>query len=67
MRRRLFVQVNRLTNAIVRRLGLTRFRGADVLLLTTTGRTTGRTRLNDLVFDYEGYQRKVSRQVAACD
>lgn len=129
MRRRAFVLVNRFANRVVRALGLTRFRGGDLLYLTTTGRKSGKPgprhcststtanrwvvvasnggadwepgwwlnlragsdgavevqgrtvvvvgkelagqereplwrRLNDEVFDYEGYQRKVSRQLA---
>jgi len=129
MQRAAFVRVNRAMNAVVRRLGLRRFRGADLLMLTTTGRRTGQRRttpltylrrdsdwvvvasnggadwepgwwlnlraghpgtvevdgravevrgsevvgaereplwreLNDRVFDYDGYQSKVSRQIA---
>jgi deazaflavin-dependent oxidoreductase (nitroreductase family) len=49
MRRALFVRVNRVTNVIVRRLGLRRFRGGDLLMLTTTGRTTGKRRTTPLL------------------
>lgn len=50
MKRRAFVLINRITNVVVRRLGLRRFRGADVLYLTTTGRKTGRARTTPLLY-----------------
>ena len=50
MKRRAFVLINRATNVVVRRLGLRRFRGADLLYLTTTGRKTGRTRTTPLLY-----------------
>jgi len=51
---RFFVGVNRAANAIVGRLGLHRFRGAPLLHLTTTGRTTGRKRTTPLVYLADG-------------
>lgn len=50
MKRRAFVLTNRLTNVVVRLLRLRRFRGADVLYLTTTGRKTGRKRTTPLLY-----------------
>ena len=50
MRRRAFVQVNRVMNAVVRRLGLRRFRGADLLMLTTTGRRSGQQRTTPVLY-----------------
>jgi deazaflavin-dependent oxidoreductase (nitroreductase family) len=49
MRRALFVRVNRVGNVVVRRLGLRRFRGGDLLMLTTTGRRSGRQRTTPLL------------------
>ena len=50
MRRRSFVLVNRAMNVVVRRLGLRRFRGGDLLLLTTVGRRTGQPRTTPLLY-----------------
>ncbi|GAA2142121.1 hypothetical protein GCM10009844_13000 [Nocardioides koreensis] len=50
MRRRAFVLVNRVANVVVRRLGLRRFRGGDLLLLTTVGRRTGQPRTTPLLY-----------------
>jgi len=50
VQRRLFVQVNRAANVIVRRLRLRRFRGGDLLFLTTTGRKSGKTRTTPLLY-----------------
>ena len=50
MRRRAFVLVSRAMNVVVRRVGLRRFRGADLLLLTTTGRKTGQPRTTPLLY-----------------
>jgi len=50
MRRRAFVLVNRAANVVVRLLKLRRFRGADLLFLTTTGRKTGQTRTTPLLY-----------------
>ncbi len=49
MRRALFVRVNRVANVVVRRLGLRRFRGGDLLMLTTTGRRSGQQRTTPLL------------------
>ena len=49
MRRALFVRVNRFANVVVRRLGLRRFRGGDLLMLTTTGRRSGQRRTTPLL------------------
>jgi deazaflavin-dependent oxidoreductase (nitroreductase family) len=48
--RALFVRVNRVANVVVRRLGLRRFRGGDLLYLTTTGRKTGKPRTTPLLY-----------------
>jgi F420H(2)-dependent quinone reductase len=50
MQRRAFVLVNRALNVVVRRLRLRRFRGGDLLLLTTTGRKTGQPRTTPLLY-----------------
>jgi F420H(2)-dependent quinone reductase len=50
MRRRAFVWLNRVLNVAVRRLRLRRFRGGDVLFLTTTGRKTGQPRTTPLLY-----------------
>jgi len=50
MQRRLFVLVNRAMNVVVRRLRLRRFRGGDLLYLTTTGRKTGKPRTTPLLY-----------------
>lgn len=50
MKRRAFVLINRATNVVVRRLRLSRFRGGDLLYLTTTGRKTGRSRTTPLLY-----------------
>ena len=44
------VTLNRVVNAIVHKLGLTRFRGGDLLYLTTTGRSSGVSRTVPLLF-----------------
>jgi deazaflavin-dependent oxidoreductase (nitroreductase family) len=50
MKRTAFVLANRTMNVVVRRLRLRRFRGADLLLLTTTGRKTGQPRTTPLLY-----------------
>ncbi len=50
MNRAAFVRVNCVTNVVVRRLGLRRFRGGDLLLLTTTGRRTAERRTTPLLY-----------------
>ena len=54
MQRAVMVRVNRVVNAIVRGLRLTRFRGGDLLYLTTTGRTTGERRTVPLLYVRDG-------------
>ena len=51
------VTVNRIVNRIVRLLGLKRFRGGQLLYLTTVGRKTGKSRTVPLLFvrDDEDY------------
>ena len=44
------VTLNRVVNAIVRLLGLKTFRGADLLYLTTTGRSSGARRTVPLAY-----------------
>ena len=56
MRRRAFVLLNRVANVVVRRLGLRRFRGADVLMLTTTGRKSGKPRTTPVMYLDEGHR-----------
>ena len=50
MQRRIFVLINRAVNVVVRRLRLRRFRGGDLLYLTTTGRKTGKPRTTPLLY-----------------
>jgi F420H(2)-dependent quinone reductase len=50
MQRRIFVLINRVVNVVVRRLRLRRFRGGDLLYLTTTGRKTGKPRTTPLLY-----------------
>ena len=50
MRRALFVRINRVANYLVRRLGLKRFRGGDLLFLTTTGRKSGKPRTTPALY-----------------
>jgi deazaflavin-dependent oxidoreductase (nitroreductase family) len=50
MKRRAFVLLARVTNAVVRALRLRRFRGADLLYLTTIGRRTGKSRTTPLLY-----------------
>jgi deazaflavin-dependent oxidoreductase (nitroreductase family) len=54
VRRRIFVQTNRVVNALVRRLKLRRFRGGDLLYLTTTGRKSGKERTTPLLYLEDG-------------
>jgi deazaflavin-dependent oxidoreductase (nitroreductase family) len=54
VRRRIFVQINRVVNALVRRLKLRRFRGGDLLYLTTTGRKSGKERTTPLLYLEDG-------------
>ena len=50
MKRRAFVLLNRAMNVVLRRLGVRRFRGADLLYLTTTGRKSGQKRTTPLLY-----------------
>jgi deazaflavin-dependent oxidoreductase (nitroreductase family) len=50
MKRRLFVMMNRAANAVVSRVKPKKFRGGDMLLLTTTGRKTGKARTTPLLY-----------------
>ena len=50
MGRRLFVMVNRVVNAVIAWRKPSKFRGADVLLLTTTGRKTGKPRTTPVLY-----------------
>src|SRR6478672_10491719 len=54
MQRSIFVLANRAMNVVVRRLRLRRFRGGDLLLLTTTGRKTGQLRTTPLLYLADG-------------
>jgi len=54
VKRTIFVRLNRIVNAVVRRLGLRRFRGADLLYLTTTGRKSGKARTTPLLYLRDG-------------
>jgi deazaflavin-dependent oxidoreductase (nitroreductase family) len=54
VKRSIFVRVNRLANVVVRRLGLRRFRGADLLYLTTVGRSSGKQRTTPLIYLRDG-------------
>lgn len=54
VKRSLFVGINRVLNAVVRRLGLQRFRGADLLYLTTNGRKSGKARTTPLLYFDDG-------------
>lgn len=56
MKRRAFVMVNRVANVVVRRLGLRRFRGGDLLFLTTTGRRSGQPRTTPLLHLDDGHR-----------
>ena len=46
--------LNRVVNAIIHMLGLSRFRGGDLLYLTSTGRTSGAARTVPLLFVRDG-------------
>lgn len=54
MQRRTFVMINRVLNVVVRRLGVKRFRGGELLYLTTIGRKTGRPRTTPLLYLDDG-------------
>jgi deazaflavin-dependent oxidoreductase (nitroreductase family) len=48
------VLVNRVVNVVVRRLKLRRFRGGDLLYLSTVGRTSGKARTTPLIYLTDG-------------
>ena len=50
----MFVRLNRVVNAVVRRLGVRRFRGGELLFLTTTGRKSGQPRTTPLIYLKDG-------------
>lgn len=54
VKRRAFVLSNRAANVVVHRLGLRRFRGGELLMLTTVGRTTGRRRTTPVLYLRDG-------------
>ncbi|RPA12717.1 nitroreductase/quinone reductase family protein [Gordonia sp. OPL2] len=54
MKKRAFVLLNRVMNAVIARLRPRRFRGADLLLLTTTGRRSGEPRTTPLIYTSDG-------------
>ena len=54
MKRRFFVMMNRLANAVVNRLRPQKFRGGDLLLLTTTGRKSGKQRRTPVLYLDDG-------------
>ena len=54
MRRRAFVVLNRAVNIVVSRVKPRRFRGGDLLLLTTTGRKTGKQRTTPVLYLADG-------------
>lgn len=54
VKRRAFVLSNRAANVIVHRLGVRRFRGGELLMLTTAGRKTGRRRVTPLLYLRDG-------------
>ena len=54
MRRRAFVVLNRVMNTVISRVKPRRFRGGDLLLLTTTGRKTGKQRTTPVLYLADG-------------
>ena len=54
MNRRAFVLVNRAANVVVHRLGLRRFRGGELLMLTTVGQSTGEPRTTPVLYLRDG-------------
>lgn len=67
MRRTLFVRVNRTANWVVRRLGLRRFRGGDLLFLTTTGRKSGQQRTTPALYLRDGQRWVVAASNGGAD
>jgi deazaflavin-dependent oxidoreductase (nitroreductase family) len=54
VKRSALVLVNRAVNAVVRKLHLSRFRGGELLFLTTTGRKSGEPRTVPLLYVRDG-------------
>jgi deazaflavin-dependent oxidoreductase (nitroreductase family) len=54
MQRRVMVGINRTVNLIIHALRLNRFRGGQLLYLTTTGRKSGATRTVPLLYIRDG-------------
>lgn len=54
MKRRAFVLLNRVANAVVARVKPRKFRGGDLLILTTTGRKSGKQRTTPLLYLADG-------------
>jgi deazaflavin-dependent oxidoreductase (nitroreductase family) len=54
MRKRAFVVLNRVLNNVIARVKPRRFRGGDLLLLTTTGRKTGKQRTTPVLYLADG-------------
>ena len=54
VKRRAFVLSNRAANVVVHRLGLRRFRGGELLMLTTLGPTSGRRRTTPVLYLRDG-------------
>jgi len=54
VKRRAFVLLNRVANAVVARVKPRKFRGGDLLILTTTGRKSGKQRTTPLLYLADG-------------
>ena len=54
VKRRAFVLANRAANVVVHRIGLRRFRGGELLMLSTVGRRTGRRRVTPVLYLRDG-------------
>ncbi len=54
VKRRAFVLANRAANVVVHRLGLRRFRGGELLMLTTVDRKSGRRRTAPVLYLRDG-------------
>ena len=67
VKRAVFVRVNRALNAVVRRFGLSRFRGGDLLYLTTVGRKSGADRTTPAIYLRDGDSWVVAASNAGAD
>jgi F420H(2)-dependent quinone reductase len=67
VKRYAFVLLNRVMNAVVARLKPRRFRGGDLLLLTTTGRKTGERRTTPVLYLEDGGSWIVAASNAGAD